>query len=399
MFYLLILSLTLQHASSLRVAIHSQPQACLEAFAQDPAAKLLCAGEESCNEEFCSQMTKKRSCDSEGADQNLVSRPKLAVCIGGAVRSFAHKIVYATIKTHLIDALAQTTNVSIFMHLKRTDATAHNYKTADKLFPEATDEEMKLALDHLSPDSYEYIEADAVENDKCPWPLAHGPEAFGKGGAGLNFANGLINQLDLDNRCMQTIKASEAESGSRFSYIVRTRPDMMWFLPVRPFCMWPAEGVRFADWAFFLPREQGGDFLEKPHEWYLNQCDKAAGEYIGYTGVEGTRYKILAKLGLEVKKDSRFFPMMVVGQPADKASIENGTAKVSLNDYGGCLCKNYNGLDFCTSMATSMNDLSSFSNTSPDFEEEARCRSDTDHGKTESNFFRTWSSVVEAYKE
>lgn len=113
------------------------------------------------------------------------------------------------------------------------------------------------------------------------------------------------------------ITEHERSTGVRYTHVVRTRPDLQWFLPARPPCAWPDGGARLRDWVFFMPRRVADVMMQIPYQLYL-RCDRPFPNY----GAETSRYILykgcFSSLGLiehdietvktEMSKD--LFPVM-----------------------------------------------------------------------------------------
>eukprot|EP00928_Gymnodinium_smaydae_P026332 TRINITY_DN20712_c0_g1_i1.p1 TRINITY_DN20712_c0_g1~~TRINITY_DN20712_c0_g1_i1.p1 ORF type:complete len:444 (-),score=51.15 TRINITY_DN20712_c0_g1_i1:341-1606(-) len=275
---------------------------------------------------------------------------KVAVCIAGSVRTFHHQVAYRTLRSHLLDALGQSqqNEVRLFAYLKRRDEIGQP-PGKFRAVPEASPHHLRTALLHVRPDHVRFQPNSSRFCTQCAWRTWDGVSG--------NDPVGFANQLHQDYMCLLMIEDFEQRRGMAFTHVVRTRPDVVWYLPVRPPSTWPANGVAFRDWALFLPRNLAVAALAAPYKHYLEACQAraqtsaaldgqssgivAAEGYDNFLGAEITRKAWHAHFGVHLNFIADLFPMMLLRLP--------GTP-LEFSDYKGESCSVRFGTDLCAAM-------------------------------------------------
>lgn len=154
--------------------------------------------------------------------QQPQTRPQIAVCMTGAVRSLALPKVYQNIEKRLgeIDG-----DVHLFMFVKRTDDPRKEFSTRF----DATEEELKEAVDYLRPvwveednDDYSSLLDVKKYNRKCK----------------TNLSDRVIPQFAPIRTCQEA-----AENYGRFDWFIRIRPDIVYLDPLPPLATWDKASI------------------------------------------------------------------------------------------------------------------------------------------------------------
>jgi len=181
-------------------------------------------------------------------------RPNVALCLTGSPRTFVNPITHRTIQENLIKAFGG--DFKVFMRLHSQDQSAFQPSSES-----IDDKDLKVAIDSLSPAKVSFVEQNNLL--KCN-PNAEFKECN-------SYEMALVGQLRSMQACMEDIEAYEKQENTKFDFVMKTRPDAQWYLPVRPHCMWNFEdvhGYRWIDWANFVKREDAHAALTRPYEMY-----------------------------------------------------------------------------------------------------------------------------------
>eukprot|EP00908_Phaeocystis_cordata_P016745 Transcript_28062.p1 GENE.Transcript_28062~~Transcript_28062.p1 ORF type:complete len:564 (+),score=0.42 Transcript_28062:315-2006(+) len=172
--------------------------------------------------------------------------PRLALCISGLVRTFTHRLVYETIKGHLVDALGTATTV--FAHLRIADErVVHNGNSASggaSLVKQSTLQQVHRALEYIGVAKRNAVvlrDANATgTTPSCAW--YHGvPPAKGEC---MNYMAAcalpaITGMLASRHASYNMVVHEEALTAARFDSVLFMRPDLAVLAPVQPFCLQP----------------------------------------------------------------------------------------------------------------------------------------------------------------
>mmetsp|Transcript_30814 Transcript_30814/g.69181 ORF Transcript_30814/g.69181 Transcript_30814/m.69181 type:complete len:393 (-) Transcript_30814:605-1783(-) len=98
-----------------------------------------------------------------------------------------------------------------------------------------------------------------VTGDKIG-PLDRSPPAQGTRRRQLKqerqFFQSCLTQAYAAARCLDAVRAAEAASGGAYDLVVRSRADLLHYVPFPPLCQWPPDSVTvFSDYFAVFPRE------------------------------------------------------------------------------------------------------------------------------------------------
>ena len=207
--------------------------------------------------------------------------PSVAFCITGAARSFPTRLVLSMLQSNLFTALGAAPRSRFFLQLKVNDSD-------------------KLAIGTASTSFHRHRETSAANLQAAlaqPWLRAKTAEAVVINGSGASFGEGNGMQpsrvvpsndsmwskfratkckssyLKVGNNeerlilqhlgiawCGHAIPRYEAKVGRQFDLLVYTRPDLVWWKPIVPWCVWRWEHQMLAcnapgcDMAWVAPR-------------------------------------------------------------------------------------------------------------------------------------------------
>ena len=182
------------------------------------------------------------------------------MCFAGSARTLQKPTLYRTIKTNLIDAFGGDTTV--FAALKLEDDRGDRREGFNGLV--TTEREKVLhALQHMGlkrPEHAIISEATTLPNSRSP---VCGIPAYAQVGRARDLFDSLVGQLNNRHACHDLISAEEVRSGTPFTYVIYSRPDLSWPIPVWPYCYWDLGRTQKKwDWAMFLTREEARRNLE-----------------------------------------------------------------------------------------------------------------------------------------
>lgn len=170
----------------------------------------------------------------------------VAVCIAGAARTLTTPLLQVSIRDNLVRAIGGAVTVLAAVKLEDTRGN----KDAGPM--DAEKDPVTSALSFIAGGSQEHTsrlsEGAELSGD------SDAPTCYGSPRWETNFLS-LIGQLNGRKACGEMLEAEEARRGSRFDWVVLTRPDLAWWSSVRPVCLWNASVTTSArDWAYIGPR-------------------------------------------------------------------------------------------------------------------------------------------------
>lgn len=193
-----------------------------------------------------------------------VKRPYVAVCLGGAARTFVHPQVQRSLKKNVISAL--DAEVEVFACLSSDDLCENNL--AQKTCLNQNQSAVFDALDNVGaqrqnvrvdrgvcssahvplPDCANYTKEGALPSGKY--------EVADRRGFSYN-AQSLAKQLGYMKMCYHLVITYEkTHANIRFAAVLRARPDLLWYRPMLPWRLFDGHTPRHLhDWADFVPRE------------------------------------------------------------------------------------------------------------------------------------------------
>lgn len=214
----------------------------------------------------------------EGTSSDEVSRPAVAMMLGGLARTFAHPLVHRSLRGHVIEALGCP--VAVFAHLRLEDKrgmTAYGKKDLSGVIH--TDEQaVKSALAALGADPRD---VHLTYSAMAPVPHCDGwqePVTLPLGKACQSYAepcafHALLGQLWSRKELYTLVEAHEARRGGGFAFdqLLFLRPDLTATISWLPWCYHPLGVARHLhDWVWAVPRREGGAalFHHVPDDYY-----------------------------------------------------------------------------------------------------------------------------------
>eukprot|EP00930_Biecheleria_cincta_P077145 TRINITY_DN64415_c0_g1_i1.p1 TRINITY_DN64415_c0_g1~~TRINITY_DN64415_c0_g1_i1.p1 ORF type:complete len:302 (+),score=22.26 TRINITY_DN64415_c0_g1_i1:95-1000(+) len=197
-------------------------------------------------------------------------RPKIAVCIHGAARSFPHLLVHATQKANLIDALGA--RATVFIHITRKDLRADPRPKYSGTFADSTEEQIWNAALHLGAElrRVRILDGPRAELPACPGYQQdmHFRQRQPNNTAHvltLEYLYSLAGQLSHHEGCMNLVREEEASTKSRFHEIILARADLTVYSPLLPYCMLKhRKPRRLWDWYYHVPRRMAERVFSEP---------------------------------------------------------------------------------------------------------------------------------------
>lgn len=201
------------------------------------------------------------ACESEPIAAVLCAgqprKPHIALCLGGAARTFVQPLVHRSIYEHVIRALGA--NVVVFACLSSEDAKPwkavpaihHNRSRVDAALRAIGVPAHQAHVDEAG------CEASSGAFARCANYTAH-PEAppdgmFGKTLFSKDYLRSFVGQLERKRLCMARVEAHERRHRLEFSAVLYARPDLTWYGPLLPWCYmdW-TQPVRKSDLTYLI---------------------------------------------------------------------------------------------------------------------------------------------------
>ena len=200
--------------------------------------------------------------------------PQVALCLGGAARTFAHHVVYRTLKANFIDAYGG--NLTTFAYLKLEDergsvledgvSAKQGVRVGDTTRADLSS--VLYALRHIGVDE---ARMDLVlGNHSAPAP-ACGDYTARHDGLGVRnsraYYKSLLGQIENRKKCYDMVVAHEERTGVRFASVIFARPDLAWPFPIVPWCAHNYfTNRKKQDWIWWLTRADAKEALLRPHD-------------------------------------------------------------------------------------------------------------------------------------
>lgn len=190
-------------------------------------------------------------------------RPKVAVCIAGAARTFAKAPVHRSIQTNLIEAFGG--DVTIFAAIKTDDVRGDLAPQFNGTI-QSDDAVVRAALIRIGAKPENTILGAGSYPDEKPSPKC-AIKVLGNGSGSSLSLNGQVNAKVACNNLMTK---AEQRMSTTFDFVILTRPDMSWSLAVRPYCMWDLKKMyNKKDWHYMFPRQEARRMLEElPNKYF-----------------------------------------------------------------------------------------------------------------------------------
>ncbi|CAN0532717.1 unnamed protein product, partial [Ectocarpus sp. 12 AP-2014] len=176
---------------------------------------------------------------------------RCAVLYSGHVRSFVQPRVHLSHKKNLIEQLETDCHVDVFMHISVEDEVPRRYRKGD--FEDA------LAFTPHTPQETEVEHAVGILN---PLSIEYHQEQAGyiPNGCETGCEINAYWQLYKMKAVYRMMEEHEATTGLSYTWVVRSRLDIAWMLPVPPLSRFPPTRV-YAGHNFFPLSDQ---FLLSP---------------------------------------------------------------------------------------------------------------------------------------
>lgn len=241
------------------------------------------------------------------------TKPKIAICIAGAVRTFVRPLLHRTIRTYLVEAVGGDTDV--FLYLKTQDMRGDSSKYYGATMKPAEDALLQTAIDFVRPVNYK------IENQTMYYavnPKVRLPNLVSEGNK-THFLQAVLGNLHNCRECWHMILEQEAKMHQRYDFVIRTRPDVSWYLPAQPYCFWsayiskPGELISHntifttRDWVFFMKR----DLAEKYMDGILRHYEACQDCFYNETIAETLIPSLLREQGVMIQEDKRQACMLV----------------------------------------------------------------------------------------
>ena len=223
--------------------------------------------------------------------------PKVAVALGGGARTFSHALVSESIKANLIGG-SSGARVDVFAYLKLQDVRGENNKAAAA---PAKREQVERALRRLGVAAQDYVIASGTTPEPPACNASQGYRPFvdkaptpGQGKQTKANRDSFAAQVTTKKLCYDLIVRREERQGWRYDYVLLARPDLTWWKPVAPWCLWlnshlpdgaptkgpmrydrsggvqlkPVVGFSMGDHALVVPRAHATRFFHEPYVAY-----------------------------------------------------------------------------------------------------------------------------------
>mmetsp|Transcript_95414 Transcript_95414/g.172159 ORF Transcript_95414/g.172159 Transcript_95414/m.172159 type:complete len:320 (+) Transcript_95414:78-1037(+) len=200
------------------------------------------------------------------------TRPKVAICLHGAARSFPHLLVFSSLKRNLIEALGAST--TSFLHVILKDARADPRPQFGGLFPDRAADQIEHAARHLgiAKSRTQILEGPNAPLPSCPnYERAIALRRAEKTNylRSMEYLYSLAGQLSHHEGCMNLIRQEEDRRNSTFHEVILARADLTVYNPLPPYCMFEhTKPRRLWDWYYHVPREQADRIFSEPYQQF-----------------------------------------------------------------------------------------------------------------------------------
>lgn len=194
-------------------------------------------------------------------------KPNVAICISGLYRTFPLKLVYTCFKENLIDSFGG--NIKLFGFLKYNDARGDTREGKNGIHENY---DLTNAIKYCNFDVLKIEDSNNLSIPKnsnyLKWPenknIHENREHY------IAIFSQLYNRHTSYNQILEY----EEKNNIKFDYVIFTRPDIGFILPIKPFIFWNLKQTYHVwDHIFLFPREKAYDILSKPYMNILNGND------------------------------------------------------------------------------------------------------------------------------
>ena len=248
-------------------------------------------------------------------------KPNVAICVSGLTRTFALELVYKSFKENLVDSFGA--NIKLFGFLKYNDKRGdtrngkngvHKNYDIDEAVKYCQFDILKIEdSNNLTiPDNCNYKEFSEDMN------VHENREHY----------KSIFSQLYNRHVSYNQILEYEKNNNIKFDYIIFTRPDIGFILPIKPFIFWDLNRTYHVwDHVFFFPRTEAYQILSKAYE------DILIGNDLVKPGISAEKifYNNYMKNKIDLTKKLPFIIIRLKGMHDTPESWNN---KTLINDSG-----------------------------------------------------------------
>mmetsp|Transcript_18461 Transcript_18461/g.31834 ORF Transcript_18461/g.31834 Transcript_18461/m.31834 type:complete len:324 (+) Transcript_18461:180-1151(+) len=233
--------------------------------------------------------------------------PKVAACVSGRLGSFYHPLVYTSIKHHLFDAFAA--EIDVFLYLKMPSATGDT--------PEHLDWKVQFphALKYLRP------VAVTLETNSTSLDVNELCHLFSEDGGRLprNEEEDWLEQYADMAKCYSMITQSESSTGILYDWIIRVRPDFVFYGPSYPFCAFGQDNMYYDQY------ERPQDFSLIPRKFSAALYERVLADYQACRGLRVVtsldENLAVALSSMNVTSDAKDFRLIPFGALARSRNV------------------------------------------------------------------------------
>jgi len=197
-------------------------------------------------------------------------RPKVAVCLHGAARSFPHVLVHTSMKENLIDAMGADSTV--FLHLSLKDARADARKEFGGTFRDVSHQDVQRAADvlgikreHTAISEERAAALPDCHNFQDNYDIRRSKSQSENHVETLDYLYSLAGQLSHREGCMRLVREEEAVANTTFDSVIIARADITYYSAMPPYCMFNHNKPRrYWDWFYHVPRSQADGLFSEP---------------------------------------------------------------------------------------------------------------------------------------
>ena len=241
-------------------------------------------------------------------------RPRVALFLVGAARTFAQPLLHRTLRTNLIEAFGG--EVTLFALIKLLDERGDTNKKANALI-EPPESAVRAAIDHLiaavNVKRSHIVIGGAALQPAC-WPGSYHPSLLGQ--AALRFES------------WRMLLADEATQQQQHDLILYKRPDVAWLQAIQPYCFWEVDAkAKLWDWVWLLPRRDAESFFNAPTRRIASRCSNSSASLVALLSINGTLSGTLTTTTRANHANERFQPtesFMYKCTSADNARAATG---------------------------------------------------------------------------
>lgn len=244
-----------------------------------------------------------------------------------------------------------------FLHVARIDKRGDVFRAEHDVFPEWSEDHIRETATFLNiaDEDIKIIDGPDVPLPNCSnykadferrkefeaKALAHADKEWNQRHS-FSYVNSLAGQLTHKKGCMDLISASERKYNLKYDLIIQARPDLTYYLPLKPYCLYNLNevvpnatlpGRRYWDWFFMLPRDAADEMFVKSYTDFYD-CKRPL--------ANGDRIEDYLQLDTKVGEGVPSLSMILTRRPHTRNSLcWHGVMNIDGRDLSGVCHDSY----------------------------------------------------------